>query len=326
MDVWTASGIIILTSIVVYFSGKKFAESSSKIGDYLHLPRSVKGATFDAVSGSLPEFMVALFSVLVFKKFEVGIGTIAGSALFNLLVIPGLCVLVAPVAFKVSREVISRDGMFYNISVFVLLAALLYSRVWGLIIPIIFLAVYAWYLRNIFKHSKEHKNTVEQSKESKNITLWKELLNVFFNLIIMGIATYFLTAAAINFSEAIGVPAIIIAFTIVAAATSLPDTIVSFVNAKKGNIDDAASNVFGSNIFDILIGLGIPLLIAYSFTGPIDIVFDQIEIVIGLLGATILVLYFLAESHTLHKKQAWFMLFMYVVFLAYIVFLGINGF
>ncbi len=75
--------IIFFTSIIIHFSGKYFAESSSKVGDYLHLPRSVKGVTFDAVSSSLPELMIALYSVIFFHKFEVGIGM--KSLPFNIL-------------------------------------------------------------------------------------------------------------------------------------------------------------------------------------------------------------------------------------------------
>ena len=134
-------GIIVVSSIVIYLAGIRFAESSSKIGDYFNLPRDVKGATFDAVSSSAPELLVALYSVIFFKQFEVGVGTIAGSALFNLLVIPGLCVLVAPVAFTVSRKVISRDALFYMVAVFSLVVLLMYFESWGFWTAIFLLSV-----------------------------------------------------------------------------------------------------------------------------------------------------------------------------------------
>ena len=315
--------IILLTSTIIYFSGKYFAESSSKVGDYLHLPRSVKGVTFDAISSSFPELMIALYSVLFFHRFEVGIGTIAGSALFNLLIIPGVCVLVSPVVFKVSKEIIHRDAMFYIIAVFTLLISLVYFPVWGIMIPLIFIAGYLWYIKVILNHTKKHQLKVKQSKSAKKIVIKKELLILFFNLIVIGITTYFLTEAAINFSEAIGIPVIVIAFTVIAAGTSLPDMTISVFNAKKGDVDDAASNVFGSNIFDIFIGLGLPALLMVIFTGRLEILFNNLEIIFGLLGATILVLYFLAENHTLHKKEAWAMILMYFIFLGYVVSLSL---
>ena len=317
-----ALGIIILCSIIIWKVGDIFATSSSNIGDYLRLPRSVKGATFDAIASSFPELMVALFSVISFHKFEVGIGTIAGSALFNLLVIPGIAVLVAPKAFKVSKEIFNRDALFYLIAVFALVSALVYSHTWGISIPIIFILLYIWYMRDIIKDTKEHRNKkqmeVISDKLRKEIHLGKNIFTALWTMAVMGVATYFLTEQAIVFSESVGIHPIIISFTIIAAATSIPDTVVSVVNAKKGDVDDATSNVFGSNIFDILIGLSIPLILAYIFTGPVNIDFNHIEIVFGLFGATIISLYLL-RNYLLEKKEGIVLLLMYLLFIVYVV-------
>ena len=313
--------IIFIASIVIFYVGNIFAKSSSKIGDYLNLPRSVKGATFDAIASSLPELLVALFAVIFFKKFEVGIGTIAGSALFNLLIIPGLCVLVAPVAFKVSKKVISRDAMFYLIAVFALIVLLLYFQMWGLGIAIALLLVYMVYIREIVNYSKKYRKEKKKEKK-KGVKIFKEIGIFLVTMVIIGIATYFLTKSSINLSEILNISPVIIAFTITAAATSVPDTVISVVNAKKGDLDAAVSNVFGSNIFDIFVGLGLPLLIYSIFVGPVQIAFQHLEIILGLLGATIIVLYFFAEEEKLTKKQGIFLLFMYLVFLSYVIFLS----
>jgi len=316
--------IILITSIVIYYTANYFAQSSSNIGDYLKLPRSVKGATFDAIASSLPELLVALFAIIFFKSFEVGIGTIAGSALFNLLVIPGICVLVSPVVFKVSRKVISRDALFYIISVFILLTLLLYFKTWGIIIALILITAYIFYLLEIIKHSKQYRKKQKQKK--LKINLLKEIIIITITVIIIGIATFFLTQSSINLAHILKVSPIIIAFTITAAATSVPDAVISVANAKKGDVTDATSNVFGSNIFDIFIGLGFPLLIYYFIKGPVQITFNNLEIIIGLLGSTIIMLYFLIDDNTLNKKEAWFLLFMYIVFIAYVILLSLNIF
>ena len=321
MEILIASATIIISSIVIYYAGQRFATTSSNLGDYLKLPRDVKGATFDAVSSSLPELLVALYSVIFFKQFDVGIGTIAGSALFNLLVIPGICVFVAPVAFKVSQKVISRDALFYLISTFALIILLRYFHFWGLLIALLLLGLYGIYLREIVIHTKKHKEKLPETIPSK-ILLSKEIPIFLALLIVIGIFTFFLTDAAINLSEILGIPAIIVAFTVIAAATSVPDAIISITNAKKGDIDDATSNVFGSNVFDILIGLGLPLLIYTTIKGPVEIIFTNMEIIFGLLGATIVILYFFAENHTLNKKQATTLLLMYLGFVGYVIYLA----
>lgn len=321
MEILIAVAIILITSTVIYYAGERFATASSAIGDYLRLPRDVKGATFDAVSSSLPELLVALYSVVFFKQFDVGIGTIAGSALFNLLVIPGLCVFAAPVAFTIGKKVLSRDAFFYLISVFTLVVLLYYFQTWGIAIAAVLLGLYAIYLREIIIHTKKHKKETNIPKP-ENTTITKEL-PIFLGLMgIIGIATFFLTEAAINLSEVLQIPAIIVAFTVIAAATSVPDTIISVVNARKGDIDDATSNVFGSNIFDILVGLGLPLIIYNTYKGSVEIDFTNMEIIFGLLGATILLLYFLAAQHTLNRKHAHVLLALYVGFVGYIIYLA----
>ncbi|MCB9362140.1 sodium:calcium antiporter [Candidatus Woesearchaeota archaeon] len=318
-------GVIVVSSVIVYFASERFAGTSSRLGDYLHLPRSVKGATFDAVSSSLPELLIALFSVIFFQKFEVGIGTIAGSAMFNLLIIPGICVLIAPVAFKVSADIISRDGLFYTMSVFALLAALLYTKSWGIGIPLIFLFMYGWYIKHMYTHTVKYQNNKKPDASVKKISLVSEIGLAFVMLLIIGFATYFLTDHAIQLADALGVAPIIIAFTVVAAATSVPDAVISFVNARNGNIDDAVSNVFGSNIFNVFVGLSIPILLYVFLTGEkVLIAFSNMEIILGLLGSTIIVLLYLAEDHMIDRKEAWYMLGMYALFVVYIVYLSFN--
>lgn len=316
--------VILVSSFFIYLAGKRFAISSSRIGDYFRIPRDVKGATFDAISSSMPELLVALYSVIVFKQFEVGIGTIAGSALFNLLVIPAICVFISPVVFKIGRRVISRDALFYMVAVFVLIVLIIYFDTWGLIISLVLLGVYFVYIFEIAKHTKRHRK--ETKKKDNSINIRKEFFLFSLNLIVIGAFTYLLTNYSINLSTILGVSPIIIAFTITAAATSVPDTIISAVNARKGNLDDATSNVFGSNIFDILVGLGLPLLIYTLIKGSVQIVFVNLEIILGLLFATILALYFLLDDDILDKKEAVVLFLVYILFISYIVLLSFNVF
>lgn len=308
--------IIIAASVVIYFVGERFADASSNLGDYFRLPRSVKGATFDAISSSFPELMVALFSVIAFKKFEVGIGTITGSALFNLLIIPGICVLVAPKVFKVSKDVVSRDVKFYLLSVLLLLILLIFFKTWGLLVALIFFALYVIYVRSIVTHTKKYR--LDKNVVKKNISVGKNVLIAVVTMVIIAFASYYLTEASIDLATVLGVSPLIIAFTVIAAATSVPDAVISIVNARKGHIDDAASNVFGSNIFDILVGLSIPLALAYIFSGPTFMAFDNLGIVIGLLVSTLIVMYMLRKQ-ILTRRNGWFLLLIYLVFVLSVI-------
>lgn len=317
MSIAIHSFIILFTTAIVYFAGERFSKASSRFGDLLKLPKTVKGVTFDAIGSSMPEFMIAIFSVVAFQKFEVGMGTIVGSALFNLLIIPAISVLVAPVVFKVSADVLYRDGMFYLMAVFALLSALLIKSVWGFVIPILFLALYAWY---IFEFVVFTQNSNHEPKKER-ISVPKEAFFLVLTLIIIGVSTYFLTDSAIFVANYYQIPAFFVAFFLVSAATSLPDAIISILNARKGDVDDSAANVLGSNTFNILVGLGVPLIIANIIAEPMDMSFEHIELVLGLLGSTILVLYFIARDYIISKKEAYCMLGVYALFILYIAFL-----
>lgn len=313
--------VILVTSIIIFYSGNIFTSRSSRIGNYLGMSPSVNGATLDAISSSLPEFLVALFGVIFFNSFDVGIGTIAGSALFNLLIIPAICVLVAPVAFKVTREVTKRDLIFYIFTVFALLTALTFTTTWGFLIPFAFLLIYVWYVMNLKSDSRtfSKKNT---SVKTKKYHPRYDLFVGVLALAVMGAATYFLVQHAILFAESINVHPLIISFTIVATATSLPDTIISIANARKGNVDDAASNVFGSNIFNILGGLSLPIIIWNLLNGPLEIVFEHMELIFFLLGASILVLLFMIKKRRLSRLHAWIMLVLFAGFIIYTIHLA----
>ncbi|MCF7799070.1 sodium:calcium antiporter [Candidatus Woesearchaeota archaeon] len=323
MSMGHSLGIIILSAVAIFFAGKYFASASSRLGKYLRLPASVKAATFDAVSSSLPELLVALFSVIAFGKFEVGIGAITGSAFFNILVIPGICVLVSPVVFKLNKDVLSRDALFYFVTVILMLSILLATKNWGYAVAILLLGTYAIYIAIISKDTKKYQKKENPKKEI--INLKKELLIALGTLVVIGFASFFLTQEAIRFAEAVGISPLIIGFTIVASATSFPDAVISIVNAKKGLPDDAISNVFGSNNFNILFGLGLPLLIATIISGPTTIVFDHIEIIIGLLLTTIITYYFMANDKKISKTEGIILLLLFCIFIAYVIFLSLAG-
>ena len=316
MVVWIDLGVIRLASVFIWLVGDKFSEASSSLGDFLNLPRSVKGATFDAVSSSLPELMVALFSLIAFSRFDLGVSVVTGSALFNLLIIPALSVLLSKHAFKISKKVVKRDGLFYlGTAVFLLIALIL--GIWNILTGIVFLAMYGLYIFLLRRDSKKHAKRVGKTKPA--LGLKSALFWAIVGILVIAFCSYFLTGSALSLSTALGIPPLLIGFTVVAAATSVPDTAVSVINARKGDIDASASNVFGSNSFDILIGLGLPILLAAALGFQIVMDATHIEMVFGLVLATIAVLFLLSKRYTLNKAKAVGMLALYAAFVLYAV-------
>ncbi|MCD6368061.1 MAG: calcium/sodium antiporter [Candidatus Aenigmarchaeota archaeon] len=332
MIILSAIGILV-SSLVIYYAGEHFATASSFMGDYMGISRSAKGATFDAISSSMPELLIALFSVILFSKFEIGVGTIVGSALFNILIIPSLCAFVSPKIFKVSDDVIHRDGLFYVLTVIILMMVMFYNVRWSMYVGILFIATYILYFLEIFRHGTaknygrrllkfirlgpSYKHVSKVRKNQKK--LHHEILILIISLVFIIISSYFLVKYSLILATTLGIPPIIIAFVITAAATSIPDLVISVADARKGDISSATSNVFGSNIFDILIGLGLPVLIATLMGINIEITPMSLFILFGLLVSTVVTLYILAENMKLTKPRAILLILMYITLVSYIV-------
>ena len=125
-------------------------------------------------------------------------------------------------------------------------------------------------------------------------------------MLVMGGASHLLVEASIKLGELADIDAVIMGFVVIAAGTSVPDTVLSVISAKKGNYDAAISNVFGSNIFDICICLSVPILLALAISGdPTPIVLPQIELIWCLIAANLVAFYFFRSSdYTLSKPES----------------------
>jgi len=141
--------------------------------------------------------------------------------------------------------------------------------------------------------------------------------------IFIAVGTYFLVEAAELFASKIGIASYFVAVIIIAAASSVPDTILSIKDARNGNYDDAVSNALGSNIFDICTALGLPLflytIIYGPITIPIDVVSHIIELRLLLLFLTIAAFIIFYFGNGLGKKKAYTLLAMYTFFTIFII-------
>ena len=268
--------------------------------DYLghNLSDGIKGATINAIGSSLPELLTTAIFLFLFQNtsgFAGGIGTTAGSAVFNSMVIPALSIFTALKIFKlsfikVSKKVILRDGLSL-IAISILLIFILGETLywWHGLILMVFYGIYSGYM--IWGIKKNHKEREIQEPHPYNgykilaflrLDLeaallggkvintkgsWKLLL---ISATVIAIACYGLVYGCEHFGTAIGVHGYFVAVILAAAASSVPDTILSVKDAKKGNYDDAVSNALGSNIFDISFALGLPLFLYTIIYGPIS--------------------------------------------------------
>ena len=322
--------LIMLSTIIIWRAGDFFSSAATYIQEKHEIPQSIKAAVIDAVASSFPEFCVAVIAVIMIGRAEVGISSIIGSALYNVLVIPAAAGLVATSPMIISREVVWRDNIFY-FGVVLLLGAMLWQfpNEWGAGVALLFLLAYIGYvvlLHRDFKKSRNQESDeikaekVEEDEEDEEDLLEltsekKAWLWIMLMMFVMGGASHLLVESSLALGDMLGIDGVIMGFVVIAAGTSIPDTALSVISAKKGQYDAAVSNVFGSNIFDICICLSIPILIALAMSGePTNIDLPQTGLIWSLIGATLLAIYFFwSNNYTLTKVKAGMMGILYLL-------------
>lgn len=324
-----------------------FVPALDRIAHKLKLPDDVVGATFMAVGSSAPEFFTAFFAVILpGNKGNIGSGTIVGSAIFNILVIVGASVMYR--RSKLTWQPVLRDLIFYALSIILLLLSFWDGKI-VVIEAILFVILYVVYIIIVFYWQKWLKYTddnpieilEEEISQDKNrfnhITV--NILNLIipnpvkypkqywftFIMAITAIAglSYVLVESAVHIGDLLNINSTIIALTVLAGGTSIPDLLSSIIVAKRGRGDMAVSNAVGSNIFDILFCLGFPWLIAFGMNGgePLLVETENLISSIILLFATIVVIVFVlvVRKWVIGSKTGLFLIGSYLAYLVYII-------
>jgi len=301
-----------------------------------------------AIGSSAPELFVAIIALLKPGGHQdIGTGTIVGSALFNILVIVG----ASAIAIKktiLSWQPVVRDTVFYSFSIIMLILAFRDGRI-DFMEALMFVGLYVVYLVAVANWRKvlRYKDTVDMPKKvEKEIKKtekkkWRKItmpldwclgkvfpplrhyyLVFFWSIIFIAGLSWALVESAIYVSHILGIPEAIIALTVLAAGTSIPDLISSIIVARQGRGDMAISNALGSNIFDILFGLGVPWIIILSFSGKfIPVSTENLFSSVVLLFATVIIIFFflLARKWKIGHKAGYFLIFLYVLYLIWAV-------
>lgn len=160
------------------------------------------------------------------------------------------------------------------------------------------------------------------TKASKKVEYRTAVLAFTAAILWIGLLSFVLVEAAVHIADILHIPAAIIALTVIAAGTSIPDLLASIAVAKQGRGDMAVSNGIGSNIFDILIGLGLPWAVILTLNGGVvEVSTDNLLASIFLLFATVIAIFTLLilRKWVLGSKAGWLLILLYVAYIAYSV-------
>ena len=319
-------GLIVISTAVVW-KGSFILESAAEgISEYYRLPAVVQGSVVVAIGSSFPELSSTVLATLVHGEFDLGVAAIVGSAIFNILVIPGISGLVGK-RLSADRLLVYKDAQFYITSVTVLLLAFAFAVIYNPVpnvawqgemnrwIALMPLSLYGLYL------FLQQQDTVEENqnnnhKSPDNISIAKEWLKLLFSLLLIVVSVEGLVSGAIGLGKVLHTPSFLWGITVIAAATSLPDAFVSIRAAQRGDGIISLANVLGSNIFDLLVAIPVGVMIA----GASIIDFAVAAPMMGVLTfATIVLFAMLRTGLVLSKKECCVLLGMYLLFVVWII-------
>lgn len=318
--------LIALLSTAVLWAGSSLLESASeRLAVHYRLPDVVTGAVVVAVGSSFPELSTTVISTVVHGEFELGVSAIVGSAIFNILVIPGLSGLFGGPKLQANRDLVYKEAQFYMLSVAVLLVTFSFAVIYRpvastggaisgelnrvmAIIPVFMYALYVFV---------QWQDTVELDIEAsdREIRPGREWLRLGVSLLLIVAGVEGLVRAALVFGESFGTPSYLWGVTVIAAATSLPDALMSIRAARRGKSVTSLANVLGSNVFDLLVAVPVGVLIA----GATVINFSIAAPMMGVLTLATLLLFVLMRTRMgIATWESWLLLGAYGLFLVWI--------
>lgn len=316
--------ILLLVGFVLLIKGANFfVDGSSSVAKILKVPTIVIGLTVVAFGTSMPELSVSVTAALKGNN-DLAVSNVLGSNIFNLLVVLGCCSLVNPVQAKWS--LLKKEFPF---SIFVTLILLLLScgfsiaavikgqgtfnlGQWdGLLLLVLFVLFLYATVKSAIKYRREEKDPEEEYEVMSSA---KSGIYIVIGLVGIILGGNLVVDSASDIAEVFGLSQTFIGITIVALGTSLPELVTSMVAAGKGENDLAVGNVIGSNIFNILMILGISAAIQ-----PISIDVTAIYDMAILVVASLLVYFAAISKKEIKKSEGTFFLLAYMTFFIYVL-------
>ena len=256
----------IIFAISLFFlikAGDIFVDSSINIAKYFHLSEVIIGATIVSIGTTLPELMVSAGGALSGHS-DISYGNAIGSIICNTCLVAGLSVSVLP--SKVKRESLRIPLYFFIVSAFYyMFKAYIYggfNRIDGVILVSIFIL---YVIVIIFKESKkqQEKNIIEKIEERiQKKVLIKNIICLVLSAIVIAISSNQLVTNGIIIAKNLGVPESVIALTMIAFGTSIPELTTCITSLVKGHSNISFGNIIGANFFNIVIVSGVSILIS----------------------------------------------------------------
>jgi len=314
--------LLLLAGLVLLVIGAEFlVRGSSRLAAMLRISPLIIGLTVVAYGTSMPEMTVSVMSALSPGGADIAIGNVVGSNICNVLLILGLSSLIAPLA--VSKQMIRSDvPIMIGVSLLLLMFSLdgQLSKVDSVIL---LLGGITYTLSLIYQSSKqkvEQDEFTEEYGSAEPATPLAWLRNTAYiigGLVLLVLGSRWLVSSAITIAEYFNVSKLIVGLTIVAVGTSLPELFTSVIASMRGETEIAVGNVLGSNIFNILVVLGVSGIIAPNgINVNQDVINFDAPVMIAVAFACLPIFY---SGKRIERWEGLLFLFYYIAYTVYLV-------
>ena len=294
-----------------------FVDGASSTASNFKVSKMLIGLTIVAFGTSAPEFAVSM-SALSSGSTDMVLGNVIGSNILNILLILGVAAVIKPVKIK-------DDTVKKELPLILLISTLLcvlfldislgngtenqISRADGIVI-LLFFSIFLYYLVTLARRKKSG-NDVEKPQFSLGLSL----LFVLIGLAGIIFGSNLVVDSASKIATELGVSERVIALTIIAFGTSLPELVTTIVSSKKGEQDLLVGNIIGSNIFNICIVLGVPVAI-YGGISPVG--FQMMDLAV-LIGSALLLFTFSETNKTISRAEGIIMLGIFAFYYIFVM-------
>jgi cation:H+ antiporter len=304
--------LIVLGVVMVLWGADRLTEGASALARRMRVPEIVIGLTIVAAGTSAPELFVSLVSALKDTP-DMAVGNVVGSNIFNTLLIVGCAAMVAPMV--IAPSTVKKDMPFAVGASMLLPAVILMGNDVSRSDGFVLLAFFALFMVYTFRVALQ-KGNGEDVSVAAPVNVWKSLLYVVAGLGGLIIGSNLFVDSASDVARELDISEGVIGLTIVAGGTSLPELATSVVAARKGQSAIAIGNVIGSNVFNILLILGLTATVSPMAVQGITVV-DLSVMLVGILMVW-------AFSYTKYTVARWEGAVLTLAFMAYMGWLFYN--
>ena len=295
--------ILIFGFILLIKGSDFFVSSASDIAKKFKIPPIIIGLTVVAMGTSAPELSVSVTSSLAGLN-DMSIANVVGSNIFNILIALGVSSMFGKLKINNYKDI----WMLLGTCLGLLLMAI--NRSLGMLNGIILLIAFTMYILSLIKQAKDNKANKEESEDEKQRNIFITVVLGILGAIAIVIGGNMVVNSASEIALKLGMSENLVGLTIVALGTSLPEFVTSVMATKKGELEIAIGNIIGSNIFNILLILGVASLIS-----PMVISVVAICDVMFMVFTVALFIFLTVKEKELNKKSGILLIMMYIVYL-----------